>query len=136
LMPRIPVVMATQHPDSAKKYLSIQQEVDEALDVLINGCDNGLSYDEYNIDYEDKLTPYHQPSQIVAKVLSQGIIPGNFGFRISNFSYPQTARCNRLNERGGIKKLSKKSKQSWDLITHKCAPNRGFKQLSKRGCGR
>jgi len=75
-MPRIPVVMATQHPDSAKKYVSVQQEVDEALDVFTDGRDNGLSYDEYKIDYEGKLTPYHQPSQIVAKVLSQGIIPG------------------------------------------------------------
>jgi len=76
LMPRIPVVMATQHPDSAKKYVSVQQEVDEALDVFTDGRDNGLSYDEYKIDYEGKLTPYHQPSQIVAKVLFQGIIPG------------------------------------------------------------
>jgi len=75
-MRRIPVVMATQHPDSAKRYVSIQQEVDEALDIFTNGRDDGLSYDEYKIDYEGKLTPYHQPSQIVAKLLSHGILPG------------------------------------------------------------
>jgi len=75
-MTHIPTLMATQHPDSAKKYVSVQKEVDEALDAFTDGRDAGLSYDEYKVDYEGKLTPYHQPAQIVSKVLSQGIIPG------------------------------------------------------------
>lgn len=73
---RIPVTMATQHPDSARKYISVQKEVDEAIRAFTEGLEDGLNYDEYKIDYEGKLTPYHQPSQIVTRLLSLGLIPG------------------------------------------------------------
>ena len=33
-MQPIPTVMVTQHPDSAKKYVSIQEEVDELWEAI------------------------------------------------------------------------------------------------------
>lgn len=67
----IPTIMATQHPDSAKKYVPVQEEVKEALEAFLNGyCD------EYKIDYEGKLTPYHQVSQIVLRAVERKLKPG------------------------------------------------------------
>lgn len=76
-MERVPAVMATQHPDSARKYVPVQKEVDEALLSFLDGKDEGVSFDEYKVDYEGKLTPYHQVSQIVSKLVAHGLKPGS-----------------------------------------------------------
>jgi len=72
----VPTVMATQHPDSAKKYVPVQEEVDEALEAFLNGYRERLHCDEYKVDYEGKLTPYHQVSQIVLKAVESKLKPG------------------------------------------------------------
>ncbi len=69
-MRKIPVAMATQHPDSASKYVPVQEEPYEAVENFKLGCD------EQMVDYEGKLTPYHQTSQIVLEALSNGIKVG------------------------------------------------------------
>lgn len=75
-MRRIPALMAMQHPDSAKKYVPVQMEVEEGIDSFINGRREGLNFDEYKVDYEGKLIPYHQLSQIVTRLVSLGLKPG------------------------------------------------------------
>ncbi|WP_370575926.1 phosphoenolpyruvate carboxylase [Methanomethylovorans sp.] len=67
-----PKVMCTQHPDSVCKYISTQEEIEEAVEAATNyGCD------EYMPDYEGKTTPYHQNVQIVSKIIEEtGLIPG------------------------------------------------------------
>ncbi len=69
-MRKIPVAMATQHPDSASRYVPVQEEPKEAVENFKLGCD------EQMVDYEGKLTPYHQTSQIVVEALSKGIEVG------------------------------------------------------------
>ena len=63
----IPVLMATQHPDSTI-YVSASREVDEAVDVFTK-----YSCDEVMVDYEGKLTPYHQPEWIIDKCISESV---------------------------------------------------------------
>lgn len=79
-MPRegkLPVAMATQHPDSATKYVPVQEEPEEALFSLLPEERGGLGCDEYMVDYEGKLTPYHQTSQVVLKlILEADLQPG------------------------------------------------------------
>ncbi|MCS7131435.1 MAG: phosphoenolpyruvate carboxylase [Hadesarchaea archaeon] len=68
--------MATQHPDSASRYVAVQEEEAEALQCLApqNG---GLGCDEYMVDYEGKLTPYHQVANIVVKLIDElKLVPG------------------------------------------------------------
>jgi phosphoenolpyruvate carboxylase len=67
-----PKVMATQHPDSASRYVSVQEEPGEVIECIRDyGCD------EYKPDYEGKLTPYHQNAQVVTKLLEEtDFIPG------------------------------------------------------------
>lgn len=67
-----PKVMCTQHPDSASKYISTQEEPGEAVEAaVVFGCD------EYMPDYEGKATPYHQNVQIVSKFIEEtDLIPG------------------------------------------------------------
>jgi phosphoenolpyruvate carboxylase len=61
-----PKVMCTQHPDSASKYISTQEEPEEALEAaVVFGCD------EYMPDYEGKATPYHQNVQIVSEFIEK-----------------------------------------------------------------
>ncbi|MCD4800817.1 MAG: phosphoenolpyruvate carboxylase, partial [Methanococcoides sp.] len=69
---KYPKVMCTQHPDSVSRYMSTQEEPNEAVEAAIKyGCD------EYMLDYEGKTTPYHQNVQIVSKFIEEtDFVPG------------------------------------------------------------
>jgi len=75
-MRRIPATMATQHPDSATTYVPVQKEAEEALKVLMPTKKGGFGIDEYMIDFEGKMTPYVQTSEVVVGLVSKGLIPG------------------------------------------------------------
>ncbi|MHA1239073.1 MAG: phosphoenolpyruvate carboxylase [Candidatus Odinarchaeia archaeon] len=75
-MVRIPVTMATQHPDCASQYIPIQREADEAIEALLPQDRGGLGIDEVMIDYEGKITPYHQIVEVAFRILELGLIPG------------------------------------------------------------
>jgi len=73
---RVPCAMATQHPDSASRYVPVQDEEIEALQCLAPQ-DAGLGCDEYMVDYEGKMTPYHQVANIATKLLDElKLVPG------------------------------------------------------------
>lgn len=67
---RAPILMATQHPDSTR-MITASQEVEEAIEAI-----SVFRCDEIMIDYEGKLTPYHQPEWIVDKALEKGLRAG------------------------------------------------------------
>jgi len=68
--------MATQHPDSATRVVSVSEEVEEAVQCLKHQ-DQGLACDEYLVDYMSKLTPYHQIGQIIKELSKEtDLVPG------------------------------------------------------------
>lgn len=71
----VPATMMTQHPDSASRYVSVRDEPKEAIDAL-TPQPIGLGLDEVMVDYEGKLTPYHQTAEITLGLLERGLTPG------------------------------------------------------------
>lgn len=72
---KIPATMGTQHPDSASKYVPIQEEVEEAATAL-TPPPAGLGLEEFMIDFEGKMTPYHQTAEVVHLLLEKNLMPG------------------------------------------------------------
>ena len=71
----LPRTMATQHPDAASRYVAIQEEVREAVHAL-SRPPFGLGIDEIMVDFEGKMTPYHQTNEIAQGLLDRGLVPG------------------------------------------------------------
>jgi phosphoenolpyruvate carboxylase len=71
----VPATMMTQHPDSASRYVSVRDEPKEAIDAL-TPQPIGMGLEEIMVDYEGKLTPYHQTAEIALGLLERGQVAG------------------------------------------------------------
>src|SRR5680860_142382 len=72
---RIPRTMVTQHPDSASRYTAIQEEAKEAVHAL-SPPPMGFGIEEVMVDFEGKMTPYHQTNAIAQGLMEGGVVPG------------------------------------------------------------
>jgi phosphoenolpyruvate carboxylase len=75
VMRKIPSSMATQHADSASKFVPVSEEPSEAINALSREG-TGLGCDEFMLDYMSKLTPYNQIGNIIRRLEKTGLIPG------------------------------------------------------------
>ncbi len=72
----IPLAMCTQHPDSASKCVDASEEVQEAVKDITPFEQGGFNCDEKMIDYEGKLTPYHQVKWVAGELARLGFKAG------------------------------------------------------------
>lgn len=91
-MRRIPATMSTQYPDSATTYVPVQKEA-ETVKVLMPTRQGGFGTEEYMVDFEGKMTPYVQTSQVVVELISKGLIPGRDIFITREFQACHKKRC-------------------------------------------
>jgi len=72
----IPLAMCTQHPDSASRCIDANEEVQEAVKDIMDFDSGGFCCDEKMVDYEGKLTPYHQVKWIAEELSRLGFKAG------------------------------------------------------------
>lgn len=72
----IPLAMCTQHPDSANRCITADEEVQEAVKDIMPFDAGGFNCDEKMVDYEGKLTPYHEVKWIAEELTRLGYKAG------------------------------------------------------------
>ncbi len=72
----IPLAMCTQHPDSASRCITADEEVQEAVKDIMPFDAGGFNCDEKMVDYEGKLTPYHEVKWIAEELTRLGYKAG------------------------------------------------------------